>query len=137
MVLCQITNLSIPAQSFLWVNRRYTHTQTLVLLGILRHFCCLLFFVLCFIKRSNSTNLHTYTVLYIKSHFVQLSKQTNVLLEYMYTHTHTHTPTHTHTYISPGVPRYIGCTHQSLQCVLCVWRQTVINWEHPRGTSSD
>lgn len=48
--------------------------------------------------------------------------------------------THTHwTHLCSPLEYHvtIRCTHQSLQCLLCVWRQTVINWEHPSGTSTE
>lgn len=47
---------------------------------------------------------------------------------------HTHRPAPV---CSLEYPLPVGCAHQRQQCLLCVWRQTVINWEHPSGTSAD
>lgn len=78
----------------------------------------------------NTQTEHPHTNMFFKTRYWFQSMQAH--FGGMQTHTHWLAPMYSLEY-----PVTIECTHQRLQCLLCVWRQTVINWEHPSGTSTD
>lgn len=145
MVLCRITRLSIPVQ-FYWLT---THTHLYSLGYFVTYgagsFCCQLqarihtsklkireenlvvcthkshyfFFFFSLYKKETSPCKHVLQTL--------VSHYGNLLVECR----HKLTPTF---YSDPVV---FECTLQSLRCLLCGWRQTIINWKHPSGTRTD
>lgn len=164
MVLCQITKLSIPAEFFL--GQPHTHTfifsRNTLSLFVQADFCCWLLRQgdadfkaekkipehkdgqtwLCLV---DTPSLEMYSVIFRQTEPPHTHTNTFLRLvlgwrfqsmQVFWWNADTHT--HQHTHMNPlEYPVTIGCTHQSLQCLLCVWRQTVINWEHPSGTSTD